>query len=125
MKKFFLIAFAFLKRAQLLLAQNSKSEAKPASQPKQIPVKMVAKPVPISKSKEATATQAPKDAPNKEATTNAKPTKPAESATTQKGKPVMKKDGTPDKRYKENQNLKKDGTPDKRYKENKPTDSKK
>lgn len=31
----------------------------------------------------------------------------------------LKKDGTPDKRYKENKNLKKDGTPDKRYKANK------
>lgn len=31
----------------------------------------------------------------------------------------VKKDGTPDKRYKENKTLKKDGTPDKRYKENK------
>ncbi|MGJ7031424.1 hypothetical protein [Niabella hirudinis] len=31
----------------------------------------------------------------------------------------LKKDGTPDKRYKESQHLKKDGTPDKRYKENK------
>ncbi|MGX9986723.1 hypothetical protein [Soonwooa purpurea] len=31
----------------------------------------------------------------------------------------LKKDGTPDKRYKQNQHLKKDGTPDKRYKENK------
>jgi hypothetical protein len=30
-----------------------------------------------------------------------------------------KKDGTPDKRFKDNKNLKKDGTPDKRYKENK------
>ena len=30
-----------------------------------------------------------------------------------------KKDGTPDRRYKENQKLKKDGTPDKRFKENK------
>ena len=30
-----------------------------------------------------------------------------------------KKDGTPDKRYVENQKLKKDGTPDKRYNENK------
>jgi hypothetical protein len=30
-----------------------------------------------------------------------------------------KKDGTPDKRYAENQKLKKDGTPDKRYSENK------
>ncbi|MCF6133131.1 hypothetical protein [Flavobacterium wongokense] len=38
-------------------------------------------------------------------------------------KAPLKKDGTPDKRYKENQApkapLKKDGTPDKRYKENK------
>lgn len=31
----------------------------------------------------------------------------------------MKKDGTPDKRYKANKTLKKDGTPDKRYKANK------
>jgi len=30
----------------------------------------------------------------------------------------VKKDGTPDKRYKENKKLKKDGTPDMRYKEN-------
>lgn len=37
----------------------------------------------------------------------------------------LKKDGTPDKRYKENKvHLKKDGTPDKRYKENKPKKSK-
>jgi hypothetical protein len=31
----------------------------------------------------------------------------------------MKKDGTPDRRYKEAKGLKKDGTPDKRFKENK------
>ncbi|KQT15542.1 hypothetical protein ASG31_14880 [Chryseobacterium sp. Leaf404] len=31
----------------------------------------------------------------------------------------LKKDGTPDRRYKENQKLKKDGTPDKRFKVNK------
>ena len=31
----------------------------------------------------------------------------------------MKKDGTPDKRYKANKMLKKDGNPDKRYKANK------
>lgn len=30
----------------------------------------------------------------------------------------LKKDGTPDKRYKENKRLKKDGTPDRRYKSN-------
>lgn len=34
-------------------------------------------------------------------------------------KVVLKKDGTPDKRYKTSQHLKKDGTPDKRYKANK------
>jgi len=38
-------------------------------------------------------------------------------------KVILKKDGTPDKRFKENKKpqvpLKKDGTPDKRYKENK------
>lgn len=32
---------------------------------------------------------------------------------------VMKKDGTPDKRYKSSTQLKKDGTPDMRYKQNK------
>ncbi|MFT4202965.1 MAG: hypothetical protein QM610_03545 [Chitinophagaceae bacterium] len=45
----------------------------------------------------------------------------------------VKKDGTPDKRYKENKkaaadsvkHLKKDGTPDKRYKENKKSTVKK
>ena len=31
----------------------------------------------------------------------------------------LKKDGTPDKRFKDATHLKKDGTPDKRYKENK------
>jgi len=51
-------------------------------------------------------------------------TKPA---TAQTSKPAdksataghTKKDGTPDKRYKENKKMKKDGTPDMRYKENK------
>ncbi|MES2477447.1 MAG: hypothetical protein V4561_00040 [Bacteroidota bacterium] len=56
----------------------------------------------------------------------------AQSSTTTKNSTArkevkMKKDGTPDMRYKENksnkkapaQHLKKDGTPDKRYKENK------
>jgi hypothetical protein len=39
------------------------------------------------------------------------------SVTTVKGK--MKKDGTPDMRFKENKKVKKDGTPDMRYKQNK------
>ena len=38
------------------------------------------------------------------------------TAEKQKTETKLKKDGTPDKRYKENKHLKKDGTPDKRYK---------
>ena len=41
------------------------------------------------------------------------------TAEKQKTEAKLKKDGTPDKRYKENKHLKKDGTPDKRYKANK------
>ncbi len=62
-----------------------------------------------------------------------KPAKPAtKPATEKKAKPaqdtttvVLKKDGTPDKRYKQTPattHTKKDGTPDKRYKENKKKD---
>lgn len=51
----------------------------------------------------------------------AKQTKPATTAKAEAAPAAakMKKDGTPDKRYKENKKMKKDGTPDKRYKENK------
>ncbi len=54
-------------------------------------------------------------------TTTTKAVKPVKAAETKAAKPAqkLKKDGTPDKRYKENQKLKKDGTPDKRYKVNK------
>jgi hypothetical protein len=62
-----------------------------------------------------------------------KPAKPAtKPATEKKAKAVkdsagvvMKKDGTPDKRYKQQPavtHTKKDGTPDKRYKQNKKKD---
>lgn len=44
-----------------------------------------------------------------------KPTTTTTKQTTQH----VKKDGTADKRFKENKHKKKDGTPDKRYKENK------
>ncbi|MCU7617807.1 hypothetical protein NZ698_11410 [Chryseobacterium sp. PBS4-4] len=48
-------------------------------------------------------------------------TKTVKAAKPEAAKPAakLKKDGTPDKRFKENQKLKKDGTPDKRYKVNK------
>ncbi|MFT3902114.1 MAG: hypothetical protein QM727_03035 [Niabella sp.] len=41
------------------------------------------------------------------------------TATTTHTTQHVKKDGTADKRFKENKHKKKDGTPDKRYKENK------
>ena len=44
-------------------------------------------------------------------------TKKVVTKTTQSAQ--VKKDGTPDKRFKENKKLKKDGTPDKRFKQNK------
>jgi ABC-type glycerol-3-phosphate transport system substrate-binding protein len=48
-----------------------------------------------------------------------KETKEVKKETTKTAPAVtLKKDGTPDKRYKTNKKLKKDGTPDKRYKEN-------
>ena len=65
-----------------------------------------------------TAKMAPVKATKMETAKKSEVAKPAMAA-----KPVatnsavkMKKDGTPDKRYKANQHLKKDGTPDKRYK---------
>lgn len=50
-----------------------------------------------------------------------KEAKKAADKATSEAKVVLKKDGTPDKRYKQAKDvvLKKDGTPDKRYKENK------
>jgi len=68
----------------------------------------------------STAKQAPTKV-SQEAKKDAKvATAPATTASTTKPSSMkLKKDGTPDKRYKENQKLKKDGTPDKRYKENK------
>lgn len=60
-----------------------------------------------------------KTAPAKTTDTKVAPAKPAPAADIH-----MKKDGTPDKRFKENQHLKKDGTPDMRYKANKAKASK-
>ena len=64
----------------------------------------------------AAAKQAPPAKTRKAVVT--KETKTAPAAVENYGM-KMKKDGTPDKRYKANQHLKKDGSPDKRFKENK------
>ncbi|MDC8106294.1 hypothetical protein ACNFU2_15500 [Chryseobacterium sp. PTM-20240506] len=64
-----------------------------------------------------TVQQAPKTLKAQEAPKTLKATETKSAATSNGMK--MKKDGTPDKRYKANKHLKKDGTPDKRYKANK------
>ena len=88
-----------------------------------------AKPAKSEKAKTEVAKPAAK--PVAKAATPAKAYKPAAKAATPAAVPatdkngtVLKKDGTPDKRYKDARPvakgpLKKDGTPDKRFKENK------
>ena len=75
---------------------------------------------PAKEKKEAKKPAAKSDAKTVAPATQAKPVAKAPAATDKNGT-VLKKDGTPDKRYKENKttHVKKDGTPDKRFKENK------
>ena len=72
-------------------------------------------PATASKTAPAMASKTAQQAPKTVKATEAKMATKSTSAEGMK----MKKDGTPDKRYKANKNLKKDGTPDKRYKANK------
>ena len=90
----------------------SKSTAAPKSQGK--PATQVAP----SKSTAPAAgkpSQQPAGKPNAQAGASQPKLQPVKGA--EAGK--TKKDGTPDRRYKENKKLKKDGTPDMRYKQNK------
>jgi hypothetical protein len=121
MKRIFFIALALFINANLLFAQNSKVAAKPVqnAQTKPVSVKMAVPPA--NEKKQEVKAQAPANAPHKEEAIKPKPAPATANSAPQQGKPVLKKDGTPDKRFKQNQKLKKDGTPDKRYKENKAT----
>jgi hypothetical protein len=115
MKKFLIAVFALSLGITNINAQTTKTStsAKPAvQQPSKVaPVKSTAP------KKETAPAKATKPA---QATAPTKAEKPAKSKLpTVSPVAKTKKDGTPDRRYKENQKLKKDGTPDKRYKENK------
>ena len=70
---------------------------------------------PAAKKEVKKAPVAVKKAPAKKADS-----KLLETPVSDNNKAKLKKDGTPDKRYKANKHLKKDGTPDKRFKSNKP-----
>jgi uncharacterized protein YxeA len=96
MKKILVAVTAMLCMASLSFAQVKKAKAKPAVSTK--PATPFVKPAAATKPLPATATSTAK----------------------------LKKDGTPDMRFKENKKpLKKDGTPDMRFKANKTTPKKK
>ena len=132
MKKLFLIASIFACSVTVANAQTTKKEVTsgkkvnaPAMQAD--PSKQAVKPVnPTTKP----SNPAPASTQKQENPTP-KPAAPSVNKEEKKvkvstGNPPLKKDGTPDKRYKANQQkLKKDGTPDMRYKENKPVEKNK
>ena len=116
MKKILLWVAVFGFSTALTFGQDSKSPAtKPAASTQPAPVTPAVKKDKATKPAPVTpATPAVK----KEKMKNKSTAAPASETKTVA--PVLKKDGTPDKRYKASQKLKKDGTPDMRYKENKP-----
>lgn len=109
MKKILIAVFALTLGFTNINAQTTKSgaSAKPAEQQptKTAPTKSTAPSKAIKPSQSTAPAKA--EAPAKSKLPSVTPVA------------KTKKDGTPDRRYKENQKLKKDGTPDKRYKENK------
>jgi hypothetical protein len=132
MKKLFLIASIFACSVAVVNGQTTKKEVSsgkkvnaPAVQAD--PSKQAVKPVKPTSQQVATppanAQKQERPTPKPAAPSTIKEDKKAETAPS---KAPLKKDGTPDKRYKANQQkLKKDGTPDMRYKENKPVEKKK
>jgi len=68
---------------------------------------------------EAQTTPAKKAKATSEANSGKSSPSGAKSSDVTKQTVVLKKDGTPDKRYASSKKLKKDGTPDKRFKSNK------
>ena len=111
MKKVFLAAVMMTAFASLSFAQTEK----PAAVNKAVSQKQLKKPITASAAKSATlVTPVTKTAAKPAPTTAAQPVASKDV--------VMKKNGTPDKRYKASHKTgpaKKDGTPDKRFKENK------
>jgi hypothetical protein len=100
--------------------KTEKKEATVAPEsPKSQPVKAVA-PTSATKPTVKPATTQPSQNPKSPANAGQAPAKKGPATVSPSGQATKtKKDGTPDKRYKENQKRKKDGTPDMRYKENK------
>ncbi|MEX1190055.1 MAG: hypothetical protein WED33_12415 [Bacteroidia bacterium] len=115
MKKFILSAAVLMISSGIAFSQTSKQA--PAKAPAKSEVKK-------EETKKAPVNQAVTPAVKKEAAAPNTRTPQIRQVQKEQASPAnsdtkTKKDGTPDRRYKENKSLKKDGTPDKRYKENK------
>lgn len=113
-KLFSVLAALMIAALQFSYAQNATKETQPPTNVKLTPVKTTVKPV-SAEAKQERSTQATKNPASKTEVNQ----KANGISTTTESKPILKKDGTPDKRYKSNKTLKMDGTPDKRFKENK------
>jgi hypothetical protein len=126
MKNFILIAVAIFFSVTTSFAQNAKKQTQPVkgNQPKAVSLKPVAAKPGTGEARQTTNPTKSVSA-QENSSVQVKQATPAQAKEEQSKGPVLKKDGTPDKRYKENQKLKKDGTPDKRYKENKPSEKQK
>ena len=109
MKKLLLTAVLFAGFTGISNAQTQKKEEK-KTEVKMAPAPTAAKPATIKKTTSVT--------PAIKVTPAASPV--AVERANNHSAVVMKKDGTPDKRFKKAKKLKKDGTPDMRYKNNKP-----
>jgi hypothetical protein len=135
MKRIILSSLALLLGFGIVAAQSPSNSKQPAVKTEKKEVKAVPAPKQAQPVKAVVPTSATKPAVKQEVSpaTNPKANEvsgtKADPNSTPRISPAgpttkTKKDGTPDKRYKENKNLKKDGTPDMRYKENKPASPK-
>ena len=120
MKNLLIILALFLGLNLVAVAQDAKKPVKKEQgTTKAVPATKKALPAKTAEVKKDQPKKAEAEKPKK---AEAKPDAAKQKAATDKGV-VLKKDGTPDKRYKNSDAktgpLKKDGTPDLRYKENK------
>lgn len=112
MKKILVAAALFCFTGSAVMAQTTGKTTAPKHEAVKA-VKQKTKPAEATVAKTTTTARTGKTRTNQEITSTAGKVKTATAGTA-----PLKKDGTPDKRYKGNRKMKKDGTPDKRFKEN-------
>jgi hypothetical protein len=118
MKKLIVLLVALMMGAPSIAQQLNKAESGKKQQAQ--PVRTA--PAQVNSTKEKGGNTKAKPAGTQSSTQAVAPMEPAgkdRQPSDKAAAPKTKKDGTPDRRFKENQKLKKDGTPDMRYKQNK------